>query len=91
MSINYNHYSGERYTFGEEIGKGTYGKVYKSFDNIEKKYVAIKKLKFDPNSEGIPATAIREISLLKELNHKNIVKLIEVTSPKDKQLCLIFE
>jgi cyclin-dependent kinase len=42
------------------------------------------------DQEGIPSTAIREISLLKELTHINIVKLHEVLhSPK--KLTLVFE
>jgi len=28
--------------------------------------------------EGIPSTALREISLLKSLNHKNIVPLLDI-------------
>jgi serine/threonine protein kinase len=36
--------------------------------------VALKKIRLESEEEGIPSTAIREISLLKELNHPNIVK-----------------
>jgi hypothetical protein len=36
--------------------------------------VALKKIKLDSEDEGIPSTAIKEISLLKGLNHMNIVK-----------------
>ncbi len=35
---------------------------------------ALKKIRLESEDEGIPSTAIREISLLKELNHPNIVK-----------------
>ena len=42
------------------------------------------------NDEGVPSTSIREISLLKELKHENIVKLIDV-SLEEEQLYLIFE
>ena len=42
------------------------------------------------DQEGIPSTAIREISLLKELNHINIVKLYEVMHTP-KKLTLVFE
>lgn len=40
--------------------------------------------------EGVPSTAMREISLLKELNHENVVKLYD-TIMSDKKLFLVFE
>ncbi|XP_068081141.1 cyclin-dependent kinase 2 isoform X3 [Anabrus simplex] len=40
--------------------------------------------------EGVPSTAIREISLLKELNHPNVVRLLDVVH-SDKKLHLVFE
>ena len=40
--------------------------------------------------EGIPSTAIREISLLKELAHPNIVSLYDVVHT-EKKLTLVFE
>ena len=36
----------------------------------------MKKIKIDENNEGIPSTALREISILKKLDHPNIVKSI---------------
>jgi len=35
--------------------------------------VAIKKIKIDSRDEGIPSTAIRELSILKHLSFSNIV------------------
>lgn len=40
--------------------------------------------------EGIPSTALREISLLKELNHPNIINLIDVIYASNR-LYLAFE
>ena len=37
--------------------------------------VAMKKIRLESEDEGVPSTAIREISLLKELQHPNIVCL----------------
>lgn len=53
--------------------KGTYGVVYKARSKITNKIVALKKIRSDGDDEGLPATAIREISLLKELAHPYIV------------------
>ena len=37
--------------------------------------IALKRIRLEAEDEGIPSSAIREISLLKELRHKNIVRL----------------
>jgi len=50
----------------------------------------MKKIRLENDDEGIPSTAIREISLLKELTHPNIVSLIDVLMEESK-LYLIFE
>jgi serine/threonine protein kinase len=36
--------------------------------------VALKKIRLEQEEEGVPSTAIREIALLKELNHPNVVR-----------------
>ncbi|XP_002740677.1 cyclin-dependent kinase 2-like [Saccoglossus kowalevskii] len=74
----------------EKIGEGTYGVVYKARDKLTGKMVALKKIRLDTESEGVPSTAIREISLLKELNHPNIVRLLDVVH-SEKKLYLVFE
>jgi len=74
-----------------KLGEGTYGKVYLARDNRTDELVALKKMILEAEDEGIPSTAIREISLLKELSeHPNIVKLKDVLYCNNK-LYLIFE
>lgn len=51
--------------------------------------VALKEIHLDAE-EGTPSTAIREISLMKELKHVNIVRLHDVIHTETK-LVLIFE
>lgn len=58
----------------EKIGEGTYGVVYKCIEKSSQEVVAVKKIRMEMEDEGIPSTAVREISILKELNHPNIVK-----------------
>ena len=77
----------------EKIGSGTYGVVYKGYkkkQNGEKEIVAIKKMKIDLENEGIPSTALREITILRELKHPNIVRLLDVVLNNSK-LYLLFE
>jgi hypothetical protein len=63
----------EDYDKIEKIGEGTYGVVYKSKHKVTGEIVALKKIRLEQEDEGVPPTAIREISLLKELSHPNIV------------------
>ncbi|KAJ8917382.1 hypothetical protein NQ315_002406 [Exocentrus adspersus] len=74
----------------EKIGEGTYGVVYKGKNKKTGELVAMKKIRLESEDEGIPSTAIREISLLKELRHPNIVSLEDVMM-EEKRLYLIFE
>jgi|ERR1711892_8906 len=74
----------------EKIGEGTYGIVYKAIYKPDNLVVALKKIRLEGEDEGVPSTSIREISLLKALQHENIVKLIDVSLEKE-QLFLIFE
>ena len=83
----------DRYTKvekGQTHGEGAYGVVYKGKDRITGDFVAMKKIRLELEDEGMPSTALREISLLKELQHPNIVALKDVLQ-NDGRLYLIFE
>uniref|UniRef100_F1L3C9 Cell division protein kinase 1 n=1 Tax=Ascaris suum TaxID=6253 RepID=F1L3C9_ASCSU len=74
----------------EKIGEGTYGVVYKGKNVKTDQLVAMKKIRLESEDEGVPATAVREMSLLRELRHPNIVSLEEVIM-QENRLYLIFE
>ena len=80
----------EKYQKLDKVGEGTYGVVYKCQNKETKKYVALKKIRLENEDEGMPSTAIREISILKQLNHPNIVNLIDLIHG-EKKLYLVFE
>ncbi|XP_035669414.1 cyclin-dependent kinase 1-like [Branchiostoma floridae] len=80
----------EDYVKIEKIGEGTYGVVYKGRNKKTGLTVALKKIRLESEEEGVPSTAIREISLLKELVHPNIVNLQDVLMQESK-LYLVFE
>ena len=60
----------------EKIGEGTYGVVYKARDRCTNKLLALKKIRLERSGDGVPSVAIREISLLKEVQHPNIVRFV---------------
>lgn len=72
------------------LGEGTYGVVYKAKDRVNNEIVALKRIRLEVEDEGIPSTALREISLLRELNHRNIVELKDCVQ-EDGRLYLVFE
>eukprot|EP00118_Oscarella_pearsei_P025959 m.309114 g.309114 ORF g.309114 m.309114 type:complete len:302 (+) comp45526_c0_seq1:161-1066(+) len=80
----------EDYVKIEKIGEGTYGVVYKGRNRRTGQVVALKKIRLTSEEEGVPSTAIREISLLKELQHPYVVKLENVLHEENK-LYLVFE
>ena len=80
----------ERYQKLEKIGEGTYGVVYKAKDRVSETIIALKRIRLEAEDEGIPSNAIREISLLKELRHPNIVRLYDVVHT-ERKLTLVFE
>jgi serine/threonine protein kinase len=73
----------------EKLGEGTYATVFKGRNRQTGELVALKEIHLD-SEEGTPSTAIREISLMKELKHENIVGLHDVIHTENK-LMLVFE
>lgn len=56
------------------IFAGTYGVVYKGRHKATGQIVAMKKIRLESEEEGVPSTAVREVSLLQELKHPNVVR-----------------
>ncbi|PIK57022.1 cycling-dependent kinase 5 [Apostichopus japonicus] len=69
---------------------GTYGTVFKAKNKDNQEIVALKRVRLDDDDEGVPSSALREICLLKELSHRNIVHLHDILH-SDKKLTLVFE
>ena len=54
--------------------------------------MALKKIRLENEDEGMPSTAMREIAILKELDHPSVVNLLDIIyAPNEKKLHLIFE
>ncbi|KAI8421351.1 hypothetical protein MSG28_008363 [Choristoneura fumiferana] len=84
----------ENFSKVEKIGEGTYGVVYKAKDRITGNDIALKKIKLDNEPEGVPSTALREISVLRALRHAGVVRLLDVVGAaggEGRSLYLVFE
>ena len=75
------------------IGQGAYGTVYRGTQRSTNRTVAIKRIPYaDSTPEGgVPCNVIREISLLRELTHDNVVQLLDVIQATPGGLYLVFE
>lgn len=87
------------YQIRSQVGEGTYGQVYKAYCSRTSKsnftsydifafsldsLVALKKVRLENEREGFPITAVREIKLLRQLEHNNIVRLQDIVTESDK-------
>lgn len=77
------------------VGKGTYGKVFKAKDlRSAGEFVAMKFVRMEKESEGFPISGLREIKVLRELDHPNVVQLREIVHQDDDKgrgTYLVFE
>lgn len=48
--------------------------MYKGKHKATGQIVAMKKIRLESEEEGVPSTAVREVSLLQELKHPNVVR-----------------
>ncbi|MBN3291483.1 CDKL1 protein, partial [Polypterus senegalus] len=80
----------EKYEKIGKIGEGSYGVVFKCRNKDTGQIVAIKKFVESEDDPVIKKIALREIRMLKQLKHPNLVNLIEVFRRKRK-LHLVFE
>ncbi|CAJ1955551.1 unnamed protein product [Cylindrotheca closterium] len=68
----------------KHIGEGTFGSVFLTLDRETNKPKIIKRVKTRDDKSvptyGFPYTALREIKLLKSIEHKNVIKLHEVVT-----------
>uniref|UniRef100_A0A1D1XID8 non-specific serine/threonine protein kinase n=1 Tax=Anthurium amnicola TaxID=1678845 RepID=A0A1D1XID8_9ARAE len=71
-----------KYMLGDEIGKGAYGRVYKGLDLENGDFVAIKQVSLENIPQEDLNIIMQEIDLLKNLNHKNIVKYLGSSKTK---------
>jgi cyclin-dependent kinase 12/13 len=67
--------------FDKKVGSGTYGEVFRATDvtrPMDESTVALKRIKLDRETQKFPVIAIKEMKILKKLNHANIVSLHDI-------------
>ena len=81
-----------QYSAGRELGEGTWGKVFLGTRLVDGRKVAIKRIKQNPAQAdlGLSFSALRELRLMREMRHENLVSLIDVYA-QDAHLHLVLE
>ncbi|CAM9147998.1 unnamed protein product, partial [Heterosigma akashiwo] len=70
-----------------QVGSGTYGEVFKAQDRETQDVVALKRIRLEREDNGVPCTALREVSLLKALRHPNIIQLRDCVFDTSTESC----
>ncbi|KAH9672739.1 protein kinase domain-containing protein [Citrus sinensis] len=78
------------YKVVEKIGQGVFGEVCKCLNRETGQKVAIKMIAIQNEADGVPSYLIAGVSLLKELEHDNIVRLLDVLNG-NRYWYLVFE
>ncbi|XP_053524029.1 cyclin-dependent kinase 16-like [Artibeus jamaicensis] len=79
----------ETYMKLDKLGEGTQATIYKGKSKLTHDLVALKEIRLE-KEEGLPCTAIWEMSLLKDLKHANIITLLDIIH-MENSLTLVFE
>jgi cell division cycle 2-like protein len=68
------------YLLREKLSEGTYGEVFRAEDAVRQIPCVLKRVKLHSSAttDGFPISALREVSILRELVHPNIVKMLDV-------------
>uniref|UniRef100_A0A3Q1I242 Cyclin-dependent kinase-like 2 n=1 Tax=Acanthochromis polyacanthus TaxID=80966 RepID=A0A3Q1I242_9TELE len=80
----------ERYESLGPVGEGSYGTVLKCRHRDSGRLVAIKKFMDSDDDKAVKKIALREIKLLRQLRHDNLVNLLEVWKRR-RRWYLVFE
>uniref|UniRef100_A0A1I8AEH7 Protein kinase domain-containing protein n=1 Tax=Steinernema glaseri TaxID=37863 RepID=A0A1I8AEH7_9BILA len=80
----------DKYILQEELGEGTYAVVHKAEHRETKEKVAVKRIKDRWTEHGILQCVLREIAILRQLQHPHIVELKDVITTR-QDTALVFE
>ena len=81
----------DNYRVIKALGQGTWGVVHMAEQKQTGRKVAVKKIKSVHAELGVNFTAVREIKLLREFKHPNIIELVDCFTTPDQAVCLVYE
>ena len=84
----YSYYKIEKQ--GSDLGAGTFILVYKDRDRHTDEIFTLNRIRLKVEDEVIPSSALRDISILREISHENIVELKDCVQ-SDGKMYLVFE
>jgi NIMA (never in mitosis gene a)-related kinase len=88
-------YAWQRYTKAQTLGHGAYGTVYLAKDleaeDVSEEYVAIKCVPLMDIGERDKQMAMGEVAILRQLEHRNILRFIDCFIDEDSFLCTVTE
>jgi Protein kinase domain len=82
---------GNRYALSPTIRQGAQATVTQAFDTRTGRLVAIKRVRFGPNDERAREGFQREVRMLQDLQHPNIVEMIDVDRDPEGNWYLVLE
>ena len=78
----------EEYETIKKIGSGHYGKIY--LVRVNGKEMALKRIE-SSNDKGMDLSALREIKILRNIDHPYIIRIHDIFSEKNSTLCLLMD
>ncbi|CAM9013085.1 unnamed protein product [Wickerhamomyces anomalus] len=78
-----------RYIIQEQIGEGAFSKVFKAFDIELNKHVAIKIIEKQAMNKSQIDSVLKEVSIMKRLNHPNIVTILNFINNDSKSFIIL--
>lgn len=86
---------GPKYVVERVLGTGSYGSVCRAIQVSTGLKVAIKRINNVFEDDVDCKRILREVTLMRKLNHPSVVKIIEILEPKDvnsfQQLYIVME
>lgn len=79
-----------RYEKLDKLGVGAYGTVYKVRDLQSGQLLALKKIRIYENEESLSVNVLREAALLRAIDHRNVIALLNVEIDRSKRKALLF-